>query len=186
MCKGKYKSEPDSKFIKLYPKIIEDFLRRVDNKRKKKREEYFGRIKRRKEQKREDLKRVKDLERRELEENFLKLKEELGQNELNLNEDDIENDFKPEKLDQKTKVLFDDDYCAIQEEECPKFPFDEELDNADWDHWIGPSKSDVCGEEQLEESASETSGVEITNSKIYSKSQFRKEMIESTHTGRIK
>ncbi|XP_035230899.1 protein KRI1 homolog [Stegodyphus dumicola] len=114
------------------------------------------------------------------------LKEVPGQNELNLNEDDTESDFHPEKLDEKTKEYFNDDYYAIQEEECSKFSYDEELDTEDWYHWIRSSKSDECGEEQLEESASETSGVEITNSKIYSKSQVKKEMIESTHTGMIK
>ncbi|XP_035223234.1 protein KRI1 homolog [Stegodyphus dumicola] len=140
--------QPDSKFIKRYIKMIEDSLRRIDNKRKKKHEEY--------------------------------LKEEPCQNELNLNENDAEYDFDPEKLDQKTKELLNDDYYAIREERCPKFPYDEDSDNEDWNHRIEPSKSDECGEEQLEKNASETSGVEIMNSKIYSKSQVKKQMIKST------
>ncbi|KFM68243.1 Protein KRI1-like protein, partial [Stegodyphus mimosarum] len=178
--------EPDSEFIKRYPRTIGDSLRRVDNKRKKKREDYLERKKKEKEQKREELKRLKALKRKELEEKFLKLKEVTGQDELNLDENDIESDFDPEKHDQKMKELFNDDYYAIQEEECPKFPYDEELDNEDWDHWTGPSKNGECGKEQLEESASEESDVEVTNSKSDSKSEFEKEMIESTHTGRKK
>ncbi|CAL1277260.1 unnamed protein product [Larinioides sclopetarius] len=177
--------EPDEEFIKSYPRTVGDSLRRENNKRKQKREEYAERKKKEKEQKREELKRLKALKRKEIEEKFLKLKEASGQDQLNLDESDMESDFDPDKHDQKMREMFNDDYYNVEEEQKPEFEFDEEIDDENWDRWTRDqmSHSQNTVDETGEESASEE---EENDSKNDFRSQFEQEMIDSTTSNKKK
>ncbi|GBL73152.1 Protein KRI1 [Araneus ventricosus] len=177
--------EPDEEFIKSYPRTVGDSLRRENNKRKEKREEYAERKRKEKEQKREELKRLKALKRKEIEEKFLKLKEASGQDQLNLDESDIESDFDPDKHDRKMREMFDDDYYDVEEEQKPEFEYDEEIDNENWDRWTRDEMNHFQNtvDESGEGSASEE---EEDDSKNDLRSQFEQEMIDSTTSNKKK
>ncbi|XP_054717997.1 protein KRI1 homolog [Uloborus diversus] len=177
--------EPDDEFIKRYPRTIGDSLRRVDSRRKVKRDEYAERKKKEKEQKREELKRLKALKRKEIEEKFMKLKEICGQDELNLDENDIESDFDPDKHDQKMKELFNDDYYKVEEEDKPQFSYDEELDEENWNTWCRENavKNEEEDTDQEEDKLDDKS---INNVYNDAKDEFEKEMIESTQNRKKK
>ncbi|KAF8792593.1 protein KRI1 homolog [Argiope bruennichi] len=175
--------EPDEEFIKSYPRTIGDSLRRENNKRKQKREEYTERKKKEKEQKREELKRLKALKRKEIEEKFLKLKEASGQDQLNLDESDIESDFDPDKHDQKMREMFNEDYYNVEEEQKPEFEYDEEIDDENWDRWTRDQKNysqNAMNEEEENDGESYSEEEEENNSKKDLRSQFEQEMIDST------
>lgn len=165
--------EPDEEYIKQYPRTIGDSLRRVDNRRKQKREDKTERRRKEREQRREELKRLKALKRKEIEEKFMKLKEISGQDEINLNEDDIESDFDPDKHDQKMKEMFNDKYYEVEEDQKPEFPYDEELDSENWNAWTG----EKMGESE-EEGESISDNQEKSQSKMCAnpKDDFANEM----------
>lgn len=174
--------EPDTEFIKRYPRTIGDSLRREDTRRKMKREEYAERKQKEKDQKREELKRLKALKRKEIEEKFLKLKEVSGQEELNFDEGDIESDFDPDKHDRKMKELFNDDYYTVAEEQKPEFEYDEELDDEKWDLWTRePNKGN--GTSSKADGNEDDSSADEVSQEINAKQQFEQEMVDSTRVG---
>ncbi|KAG8182691.1 hypothetical protein JTE90_017669 [Oedothorax gibbosus] len=177
--------EPDTEFIKRYPRTIGDSLRREDNRRKQKREEYTERKKKEKEQKKEELKRLKALKRKEIEEKFLKLKEVCGQDELNLDEEDMDSDFDPDKHDRKMKELFNDDYYAVAEEQKPEFEYDEDLDDEKWDVWTRDNNK-ANGKEIDEDCEVDESSEDENIKDVDAKDTFQQEMVDSTRVGRKK
>ena len=130
--------EPDQEFIKRYPRIMENSIRRKDTRRSEKRVE----VKRRKEEEklrqREELKQLKALKRKEIEEKIEKLKEITGNDDIKFNDIDLDGDFDPGEYDRKMREMFNDDYYGAPEDDAkPEFPdIDEELEIEDtWDNY---------------------------------------------------
>ncbi|GIX68212.1 protein KRI1 homolog [Caerostris extrusa] len=179
--------EPDEEFIKTYPRTVGDSLRRTNNKRKQKREEYTDRKKKEKEQKREELKRLKALKRKEIEEKFLKLKEASGQEELIFGESDIESDFNPDKHDQKMREMFNEDYYNIEEGNRPEFSYDEEIDDEKWDQWTRkPTNNSINNNKNGNKEHGYSSNDDKKNDKLDSESQFEQEDSTNIKKGRKK
>lgn len=177
--------EPDEEYIKRYPRIVVDSLRRVDNRRKQKREEKTDRKRKEREQRREELKRLKALKRKEIEEKFMKLKEISGQDEINLDESDIESDFDPDKHDKKMREIFNDEYYQVEEDKKPEFPYDDELDSENWNAWTGEKSLEGKDQESEEEEIDTASNSHESNeSKLSAKDDFANEMINASRPKR--
>lgn len=102
--------EPDPEFIKSYPRTINDTLRRKENKRKLKREEYKKRKEAEKQKKKEEIKRLKNLKKQEIEEKIDKIKKITGNEDLNLDIGDLDKDFDAAEHDKRMQELFDTEY----------------------------------------------------------------------------
>uniref|UniRef100_A0AC35GTV1 Protein KRI1 homolog n=1 Tax=Panagrolaimus sp. PS1159 TaxID=55785 RepID=A0AC35GTV1_9BILA len=85
--------EPDTDFIKQFPRTVKESIRKDNEKRKEKREQ----IKKRKEeelnQKKEEIKLLKALKKKELEEKLQKIKEVAGDDGVQLSIEDLEKDY---------------------------------------------------------------------------------------------
>ncbi|XP_014230963.1 protein KRI1 homolog [Trichogramma pretiosum] len=131
--------EPDQEFLKRYPRVLENSMRKKDTRRADKRAELKKRKEEEKMQKREKLKELKVLKRKEIEERLEKLKEITGNDDIQLNMVDLEEDFDPDAYDKKMRQVFNDDYYAAAENEDvkPEFPeIDEELCiEPNWDNY---------------------------------------------------
>uniref|UniRef100_A0A224YWZ4 Protein KRI1 homolog n=1 Tax=Rhipicephalus zambeziensis TaxID=60191 RepID=A0A224YWZ4_9ACAR len=138
--------EPDSEFIKKYPRTMQDSMRRKDDRRKVKRQEVRERKLQEKEQKKEEINRLKALKKKEILEKLQKLKEVTGNDQLGIADADIEGDFDPQEHDRRMNAIFNNEYYEQEAEELkPEDPLDEELGLEDWDQWQGE------GEEANEE-----------------------------------
>ncbi len=102
--------EPDPEFIKSYPRTINDTLRRKENKRKLKREEYKKRKEGEKQKKKEEIKRLKNLKKQEIIEKIDKIKKITGNDDLNLDIDDLDKDFDASEYDKRMQEIFDGKY----------------------------------------------------------------------------
>lgn len=102
--------EPDPEFIKSYPRTLGDSVRRKDNKRKQKREEYKQRKEAEKQKKLEEIKRLKNLKKKEIMDKLEKIKQVTGNKELGLHLDDLDKDFDADEYDRKMQAVFDADY----------------------------------------------------------------------------
>ncbi|XP_037527142.1 protein KRI1 homolog [Rhipicephalus sanguineus] len=139
--------EPDSEFIKKYPRTMQDSMRRKDDRRKVKRLEVRERKLQEKEQKKEEINRLKALKKKEILEKLEKLKEVTGNDQLGIADADIEGDFDPQEHDRRMNAIFNNEYYEQEAEELkPEDPLDEELGLEDWDQWQGGE-----GEEANEE-----------------------------------
>lgn len=139
--------EPDSEFIKKYPRTMQDSMRRKDDRRKVKRLEVRERKLQEKEQKKEEINRLKALKKKEILEKLQKLKEVTGNDQLGIADADIEGDFDPQEHDRRMNAIFNNEYYEQEAEELkPEDPLDEELGLEDWDQWQGGE-----GEEANEE-----------------------------------
>ncbi len=98
--------EPDPEFIKSYPRTITDTVRRKDNKRKLKREEYKQRKETEKQKKKEEIKRLKNLKRNEILEKINKIKMVTGNEDLDIDENDLDKDFDALEHDKRMQVYF--------------------------------------------------------------------------------
>ncbi|XP_055913201.1 protein KRI1 homolog [Eupeodes corollae] len=138
--------EPDSEFIKRYPRTIEQSVRKQDDSRKQKRQEIKERKEREKKQKMQELEMVKAMKRKEIEEKIMKLKEVTGNDELGFKDEELEDEFDPEAHDRRMQELFNDDYYQVDaDEEKPECPDIEELKVEDWDNY-DPTKDDYGNE----------------------------------------
>jgi protein KRI1 len=97
--------EPDTEFIKTYPRTIADSMRRIDSKRKEKREEYKQRKEQEKKQKKDELKHLKNLKKREIMLKLEKIKKITGNDDLQLEIDDLDKDFDPDEHEKKMEVI---------------------------------------------------------------------------------
>ena len=102
--------EPDPEFIKSYPRTINDTLRRKENKRKQKRDEYKKRKELEKQKKREEIKRLKNLKKEEIIEKIEKIKKITGNEDLKLDIDDLDKDFDAADYDKRMQEIFNGQY----------------------------------------------------------------------------
>jgi len=148
--------EPDPEFIKSYPRTLSDSVRRKDNKRKLKREDYKQRKEAEKQKKREEIKRLKNLKKKEIVEKLEKIKQVTGNKELALHLDDLDKDFDADEYDRKMQQVFDSTYYneGDVDEEKPEFS-DSDLgiqgyDEDGYDGW-----DDDIGEDNVDDEADE-------------------------------
>merc|ERR1712223_1902311 len=131
--------DPDQDFIKRYPRTIQDSMRRKDDSRKKKREEVKDRKIREKEKKRDELMQLKALKRKEILEKIEKLRKITGNDELAFKDEDLEDDFDPDKYDERMKAVFDQyDNAPVQAEDEKPVSSDDlesDLDVENWDEY---------------------------------------------------
>lgn len=136
--------EPDSEFIKRYPRTIENSVRRTDDRRKEKRLEVKDRKQKEKEQKMRELEMLSNLRKREIEEKIQKLKLVTGDEEIAFNDDDLEGDFDPEAYDRKMQAIFNSEYYQVDEGETkPECPAElEDLQVEDYDVYDPTANAD--------------------------------------------
>ncbi|XP_015119303.1 protein KRI1 homolog [Diachasma alloeum] len=130
--------EPDTDFLKRYPRTLENSLRKKDTRRSAKRVALKKRKEEEKARKREELKRLKAMKRKEIAEKIAQLEEITGNNDLQFDSFDLEGDFDPADHDRKMVELFDEEYYNEGEEHVkPVFPdMDEELGvDITWDDY---------------------------------------------------
>ncbi|PVD22652.1 hypothetical protein C0Q70_15907 [Pomacea canaliculata] len=129
--------EPDSQFLQTHARIIEDSVRRKDNKRALKHQEIKERKKKEKEEKQEEIRQLKNLKKKEILERLEQLKEITGNPDVGFSAKDIEDDFDPAAHDQMMQKYFGDDFYQEQEDVKPEFKddADEDFDEEDWDNW---------------------------------------------------
>merc|ERR1711983_29198 len=131
--------EPDQDFIKRYPLTIQDSMRRKDDSRKSKREATKERKDKEKEKKREELKQLKAFKRKEILDKIEQLRKITGNDELAFKDEDLEEDFDPEKYDQRMAEVFEQyDNAPFQpeDEEKPVFSdMDSDLEPDNWDEY---------------------------------------------------
>ena len=121
--------EPDKEFIKRYPRTIQESMRRKDDSRKLKRDEVKDRKLKEKEKKREELKQLKAFKRKEILDKIEKLRKITGNDELAFKDEDLEEDFDPEKYDERMKEVFDEYDNAPGEAEDAERPVFSDLDS---------------------------------------------------------
>ncbi|XP_077981504.1 protein KRI1 homolog [Glandiceps talaboti] len=133
--------EPNSDFVKRYPRTVGDSVRRKDNKRSEKRLEIKDRKIKEKEKKKEELKQLKNIKKKEILDKIEKLKQITGNEQIGFHDEDIEGDFDPEKHDQLMQNVFDNEYydCGIEENK-PEYN-DEEFEIENWNKWEGEEQS---------------------------------------------
>ncbi|KAM3719350.1 Protein KRI1 [Dirofilaria immitis] len=102
--------EPDQDFIKHYPRVIKQSLRKKDERRKQKRDVYKVRKKLEKQIRKDEIKELKALKKKEIEEKLKKLKKLAGDDDLPLNIDDLDADFDPATYDRRMKEIFNSQY----------------------------------------------------------------------------
>merc|ERR1740128_488513 len=130
--------EPDAEYIKRYPRTIESSLRKTDDSRRQKREEIKDRKQREKDQKKEDLKQLKKFKLKEIQDKIEQLKNITGNPSLPFQDAELDEDFDPAKHDEKMNEIFNEEYYGVDGgEQKPEFPYDEELDNENWDTYAG-------------------------------------------------
>ena len=110
--------EPDPEFIKSYPRTVADSMRRKENKRKEKRDEYKKRKELEKLKKKEEIKRLKSLKRKEINDKIEKLKKVTDNSELGLSIEDLEKDFDPDDYENKMQVFIQQQFL---EKKMPNF-----------------------------------------------------------------
>uniref|UniRef100_A0A0R3RM49 Protein KRI1 homolog n=1 Tax=Elaeophora elaphi TaxID=1147741 RepID=A0A0R3RM49_9BILA len=157
--------EPDQNFIKQYPRIVKQSLRKKDERRKQKRDAYKERKKLEKQARKDEIKELKALKKKEIEEKLKKLKKLAGDDGLPLNVDDLEADFDPKTYDKRMKEVFNSQYyekTVEENEEKPVFSdtSDVSTDDSDYDTFevnqerkekeIGNTNNDdeACGPEK--------------------------------------
>lgn len=129
--------EPDTDFIKRFPRKIEESVRVEDTKRKEKRKERDERKAHEKEMKMKQLRELQNIRKREIEEKLLILKDVAGTEDFNMKEEDLNSDFDPDEHDKRMGKLFNNEYYGIDEgDQKPQFPdIDEELNIENWDNF---------------------------------------------------
>ncbi|KAJ8040123.1 Protein KRI1-like [Holothuria leucospilota] len=129
--------EPDSEFVRSYPRNIEGSMRRKDTSRAKKRQEVKERKEKEKQKLHEELKKLKNLKKMEILEQLDKLKKVTGNTTVGFDEDDIKGDFDPNKHDELMKKIFNEEYDGLDEDKTKPVFEDEEFEEENWDEWTG-------------------------------------------------
>lgn len=120
--------EPDREFIKRYPRIMGDSLRRKNERRKEKREEVKKLKLQEKEKKRQELKRLMNLKEKEVLAKIEELKTLTGNQQLAF-EADSEDDFDASKHDRLMEKIFNEDFYSQDDPGFNKELIEEELWN---------------------------------------------------------
>ncbi|RIA98498.1 KRI1-like family C-terminal-domain-containing protein [Glomus cerebriforme] len=107
----RFEEEGSTKVI-TYARNLEGLMRRTDNKRKLQRQVRSERKEEEKKRKMEELKRLKNLKKKEIFEKLRKIKEITGNDTVGFDDVDLEEDFDPNKYDEKMHKVFDDNYYA--------------------------------------------------------------------------
>jgi len=183
--------DPDQEFIKRFPRTIPDTMRKKDDSRKKKREEVKDRKLREKELKRDELMQLKAMKRKEILEKIQKLRKITGNDELAFKDEDLEDDFDPDKHDERMNQIFQqfDDAPLGEDDEKPVFSddLDSDLEVENWDEYgVDPDDPDedfdnagdeiLDGQDILEENDDDKTG---------GKEQMQKELIEASTSSRV-
>ncbi|XP_033101109.1 protein KRI1 homolog [Anneissia japonica] len=173
--------EPDSDFIKRYPRTVGESVRRKDKKRADKRQEIKTRKEEKKQKMKEDLKQLKNLKKKEIIDRLEKLKQVTGKLPVDFENEDLEGDFDPDEHDKLMQRIFDDGYEECCEDETkPEFN-DEELDLENWDEWNGENVDEYGGEEDEEATHCEDPSFNMDADYVPpSRTDFSEEMAEIT------
>lgn len=170
--------EPDSEFIKRYPRTIENSVRRTDDRRKEKRLEVKDRKQKEKEQKMRELEMLSNLKKREIEEKIEKLKLVTGDEAIAFDDADLEGDFDPEAYDRKMQAIFNNDYYQVDEGEVkPECPADlEDLQIEDYDVYDPADEVGHCEDDDF--------NMDADFDPEQQKKAFQSELIDSTRDRR--
>ena len=175
--------EPDSEFIKRYPRNTDDTVRITDNARKEKRLERKERKQQEKEVRMKDLRELQNIRKREIEEKLLRLKEVSGKDEFSLKQEDLDADFDPNEHDKKMAAMFDDSYYGVDEgEQKPEYPeIDEEMNIENWDNFdMVQAKNSVHNDADEMHCEDDDFNMDCDYDPEESKIQLQQELIEST------
>lgn len=139
--------EPDSEFIKRYPRTIDNSVRKTDDRRKEKRVEVKERKVKEKQQKMKELEMISAMRKSEIEDRIEKLKKVSGNEQIPFDDNDLDGDFDPDEYDRKMQNIFNNEYYQIDEgENKPECPADiEELQVEDWDNYDPAKEEDDDG-----------------------------------------
>lgn len=138
--------EPDTEFIKRFPRTVDDSVRAIDNRRKEKRKERDERKAMEKEVKMKDLRQFQNIKKREIEQKLMMLKEVAGNDDFAYNEDELDSDFDPAEHDRRMTQMFNNEYYGIDEgDQKPEFPdIDVELNIENWDNFDKSKVADTA------------------------------------------
>ncbi|CAG8640356.1 9921_t:CDS:10, partial [Scutellospora calospora] len=100
--------------VATYSRNVDGSVRRSDNNRKIQRQMRSERKSDEKKRKMEELKRLKNLKKKEIFDKLQKIKEITGNESVGFDEVDLEEEFDPEKYDEKMKNVFDDSYYDLE------------------------------------------------------------------------
>lgn len=174
--------EPDTEFIKRYPRTIEQSVRKVDDRRKLKRVEVRERKQKEKEEKLHEIEMVKEMKRNEIEEKIRKLKEVTGDENISFQDIDLDEDFDPEAHDKRMQAIFNSEYYQVDEgEEKPEAPSDmEELQVENYDEYEAGQDHGLdvthCEDDDF--------NMDCDYDPVAEKKSFQQELIESTRDKR--
>lgn len=96
--------EPDTEFIKSYPRTIDSSLRGDKKKRKDKRAAQKEKKQKEKDKRKQELNRLKNLKQQEIEEKLSSILQKSGAAHMPFTSDDLDDDFDPEEHDKKMRV----------------------------------------------------------------------------------
>uniref|UniRef100_A0A182RTZ2 Protein KRI1 homolog n=1 Tax=Anopheles funestus TaxID=62324 RepID=A0A182RTZ2_ANOFN len=183
--------EPDSDFIKQFPRVVEDSMRVERNKRKENRQAVKERKQKEKEQQKRELEELKALKLKEIREKIERLKEIAATENLAMNEEDLESEFDPDEHDRRMKDMFNDEYYGIDEgDQKPEFPdLDEELgvENYDVERLDDDDEEDDAGPHcEDDDFVMDCDYEEKLKSGKSAKQSFQDELMESTGKGKKK
>ncbi|CAG8763231.1 7817_t:CDS:10, partial [Cetraspora pellucida] len=114
--------------VATYSRNVVDSVRRSDNKRKIQRQIRSERKSDEKKRKMEELKRLKNLKKKEIFEKLQKIKEITGNETVGFDEVDLEEDFDPNKYDERMNNVFDTNYYT-QEVDVDKPEWEEDIED---------------------------------------------------------
>lgn len=154
-------------------------MRKVDTRRKEKREERRERKELEKKEKFQEIEMFKELKRKEIEEKISQLKAVTGTEELNVNEMDLDGDFDPDEYDKKMQAIFNSEYYEVDEgDEKPEAPSDiEDLQVENYDE-IGDDENPIGGAHCEDDDFN--MDCDYDESQSDQKKSFQDEMIEGT------
>jgi protein KRI1 len=174
--------EPDTEFIKRFPRVIENSVRvTADSKRKEQRADRKERKQREKEEKLRDLEELKKIKQQEIKERIEKLKQIAGNDHMVVNEDELDTEFDPAEHDRKMAAMFDDEYYMIDEgEEKPECAdLEKELDIENWDN-IDRAAILSQNDDDVDHCEDDEFNMDVDYDPEAAKRELQKEMIDST------